>query len=127
MVVPQVTRLRERIRLGVSWDGGWEVMAPLPAARIGDRSLQLRVLGERMEAGRYVVTLQGRARRTYGLRVRGPATVAAIRVEPNETVMPALQLGERDGAGWQALQVTMPATGADDDDYVTLRLVISID
>lgn len=122
-VVPQVTRMRERVRLGISWQGGWEVVAPLPAARIGDRSQQLRVLGERMEGEGYALTLQGRARQAYQLRVRGPSAVTAVRVEPVEVVMPALQLGERDAAGWQPLRITMPATGGDDDDYVTIRLV----
>ncbi len=124
MVVPQTTRMRERVRMGINWTGGWESVALEPAARIGDRSTALRVLSERMIDGRFVVTLQGRARHSYLLRLRGPSTISAVTVEPSEVVMPGLQLGDRDPAGWQVLRLTMPATGSDSDEYVTLRLVM---
>jgi hypothetical protein len=124
MVVPQTTRMRERVRMGINWTGGWESVALEPAARIGDRSTALRVLSERMSDGRFVVTLQGRARHSYLLRLRGPAAISAVTVEPSEVVMPGLQLGDRDPAGWQVLRLTMPATGGDSDEYVTLRLVM---
>ncbi len=124
VVHTSTARLRERLRLGTSWEGGIEVDLATERPRIGDRSRAPRIVSERHVNGRHVVTLQGRARATAQLRVRGAAPVTAITVEPATTVMPPLELATADPSGWQRLTVTMPATGADADGYVTVTLII---
>jgi glycogen debranching enzyme len=126
VVVTSRARLRERLRLGVSWTGGWEVATDEPPPRIGDRSRALRVVSERLVNGRYVIEVEGRARTNYQLRLRGSQAPVAVTIEPVSAVMPPLELAPsgRDG-GWHVLSFTMPANGADDDGYVGVRFVIS--
>ena len=126
VVVSSAARLRERLRMGVSWNGGWEVATVSESPRIGDRSHALRVVSERMDGQHYRVTLQGRAAATYTVRVRGPGTapVATVTIEPAMAAMHPLEAGPVDAKGWTPLRVTMPAQGADDDGYVTVTLVM---
>lgn len=125
-VVASTARLRERLRMGVSWSNGWEVTTSLPAPRLGERSQALRIVSERLANGKYRVTVEGRAMMTYVLFVRGPGehAVRSIDVEPTEAVMPTLQAGSINNAGWTPIQVTMPRQGADADGYVRLTLVM---
>ncbi len=116
-------RLRERIRHGVSWKGGYEVATEDSAAQIGDRSLALRVLSERLTRDGYVVTLQGRAGRSYPLKVRGAAASATPTFEAEGTRVPA-RLEQEDDSGWRSLVATFPPDGADADGYTTLTLRI---
>ncbi|MGQ0647280.1 MAG: amylo-alpha-1,6-glucosidase [Gemmatimonadaceae bacterium] len=126
VVVSSTARLGERLRLGATWTGGWEVATSEPGPRIGDRSSALRVVRERMDGDRYRVTLQGRAAQTYVVRLRGPtpASVRTITIEPSSAAMAPLQIGARDDADWTPLRVTMPGHGADEDGYVTITLVL---
>jgi glycogen debranching enzyme len=125
VVAASTARLRERLRMGVSWTGGWEVATPEAAPRIGERSSALRVVSERMDGSRYRVTLQGRAGMRYALRVRGPepgvARVSAMEPGPAATVA---HDPEVDAAGWTTVRLAMPAQGADDDGFVTVSLVM---
>ena len=125
VVVRSSARMRERLRLGVSWTGGWESWVPPVAPRVGDRSQALRVVSERVAEGAYRLTIQGRASTTYQLRVRGPGerAIRTISVEPSVAVMPALDAGELIN-GWTPVQLRLPAQGADADGYVTLTLVM---
>jgi hypothetical protein len=82
--------------LSVAYTGGWSIIPPAMPARIGRRSEAPRVLSERIGAdGRYVVSLEGIAGRTYTFRVRTPD-------------------GER------AVDVTFPAAGANADGYTVV-------
>ena len=125
VVVASTARLRERLRMGVSWSGGWELAPPPASLRIGDRSTALRVVSERMDGGRYRVTLQGRAGMTYALRVRGPgASVKVTAIEAGPAALLPSESPEVDAAGWTTLRFALPAAGADDDGYVTVSLLM---
>jgi hypothetical protein len=122
VVALSTAKLRERLRLGVSWTGGWEVATDEPAPRIGDRSSAMRVVKERMRDGHYEVTLQGRAGTTHVLRVRGPTdSLAVTRVDPALTPAPTTAPAV---GGWIPLRFTLPTQGADDDGYVTITVVM---
>ncbi|MBK8250369.1 MAG: hypothetical protein IPK85_23680 [Gemmatimonadetes bacterium] len=124
VVQASTARLRERLRLGTSWEGGIEVATATEAPRIGARSRALRIISERLVGGRHVITVQGRAREGYQLRLRGTAPIERVTVEPSTASVGPLALAQPDSLGWQTLQVTFPAEGADDDGYVTVTLVI---
>jgi glycogen debranching enzyme len=119
-------RLRERVRLVVTWSGGWEVHAPQAAPRIGDRSAALRVLSERMHGGKYVVQLEGRAGATYSLGIRGPAASRmSVTVLPVTASIPPLAPGGLDVHGFAPLGITFPTADANGDGYVSLTLVFA--
>ena len=119
-------RLRERVRLFVTWRGGWEVQAPQAAPRIGDRSAALRVLSERMNGAQYVVQLEGRAGATYAIGIRGPAaTRMSVTVLPVTANVPPLAPGSVDDHGFAPLGVTFPTADANGDGYVSLTLVFA--
>jgi hypothetical protein len=118
--------LRERVRLIVTWKDGWEVRLPRQAPKIGDRSTALRLLSERLDQGRYVVRLQGRAATAYEIAVRGPAVAPmSVTVEPSTAVIPPLEPHPPDARGFAPLRVTFPATNADDDGYTELQLIFA--
>jgi hypothetical protein len=121
-----VLQVQEREKATVEWGGGWEALAPRSSPTIGDRSAALRITSERMEGGRYHLTVQGRAGQTYSVRVRGPegGADAPVQVLPAGAGVPRLQPSAPDSLGWRALRVAFPTTGADDDGYVTLTLVM---
>lgn len=110
----------------IQWTGGWEVLPSRVAPRVGSRSEALRVVSERLVGGKYHVTLQGLARTRYAVGVRSPNGNAptTVTVLPSEVVMPPLELSRPGPGGWATLAVTFPATGADNDGYVTLTLVM---
>jgi glycogen debranching enzyme len=108
--------------------GGWSVIPPRTAPRIGDRSSALRIVSERLTSnGAFAVTLEGRAGATYDLFVRGPfgSSPPAITVTPPEVVMPALRLGAPDARGWSRLRLSFPTQGGDDDGYVAVTLQVA--
>jgi hypothetical protein len=113
-------------RITLNWTGGWEVVPPTHRPLVGDRSRALRVLSERMIDGKYVVLLQGRALASYTLRVRAPAELTGIVVEPSTAVMAPLRLTRPDESGWSDLRLSMPNGEADADGFVTIRLVMQI-
>lgn len=119
-------RLRERLRLFVTWSGGWEVRATQAAPRIGDRSTALRVVSERMEGSKYVLHIEGRAGGTYSIGVRGPAaTLMSVTVLPVTAAMPPLEPSAPDARGFAPLGLTFPTADADADGYVPLTLVFT--
>ena len=100
--------LRDTLRLEVAFRGGWQTIPPRQAPRIGDRSVALRVLSEREDSGRYVLSLEGQAGRSYTLRVRGPARFS---------VADAAAAAAVDAAGYRAVTVSFPADGANSDGF----------
>ncbi len=126
-IVPHVSgKLRERVRLLVTWKGGWELRPPVATVRIGDRSTALRVISERYERGRYVVQLEGRAGASYELGVRGPAaTRMSVDILPSTATMPPLVPHPPDARGFANLGITFPTGDANADGYVPLTLVFA--
>ena len=118
VVVTTSGRLRERLRLGVSWQGGWDVSPPTRAPRIGERSQAIRVVSERMEGDRYVVRLEGLAGTVYTLRVRGPDGDVAVRASPGV----AEGTAAAGVGGWRNVTVAFPREGGNDDGFVALSL-----
>ena len=91
--------LRDSLVLDVPYRGGWSIVPPPNAARIGDRSKAARVLSERLVNGTYSASLEGRAGRSYRFRV-----------------------GQ--GSVWRDTLVTFPAAGANADDFTTTTLTL---
>jgi hypothetical protein len=90
--------LRDTLTLTVAYSGGWSIVPPRSEIAIGDRSSALRVVSERIVAGRYTATLEGRAGRAYRVRI-----------------------GE--GRVWRDTTVTFPSGAANADDF-TITTVI---
>ncbi len=85
--------------LTVSYTGGWSLVPPVMPATIGQRSSAPRVLSERLGAdGRYVVSLEGIAGRSYPFRLRTPGGVNRL-----ETI-------------------SFPSTGANADGYTAVTV-----
>lgn len=118
--------VRENAERRISWSGGWEARPPKDAAVIGERSHALRITSERVESGRYQVTVQGLAGKRYELAVRGPQGFSGeVLVRGGEgTAASRLRASAPDVWGWHNLQLTFPGDGADDDGYVELALVM---
>ena len=92
--------LRDTLTLSVPFSGGWQVIPPRASPAIGDRSMAMRVLSERLVDGRYHALLEGRAGEQYRLRI-----------------------GE--GTRWRDTTVSFPQSGANADGYTTTMLVLS--
>jgi aldose 1-epimerase len=84
--------LRDTLTLDVPYRGGWSIAPPESRPAIGDRSAAPRIVGERLVAGAYTVTFEGRAGRTERFRLR-------------------------QGDRWRDVDVAFPATGANSDGY----------
>jgi glycogen debranching enzyme len=97
--------LGARLVLEVPYAGGWAVSVPSARPAIGDRSSALRVLSERIADGRYVVTMEGLAGRTYRVRLHAPSSEAGRGGVASLT---------GDGAV-REVDVTFPAAGAGAD------------
>jgi glycogen debranching enzyme len=119
-------KLRERLRLVVSWKNGWETRMPQMPARIGDRSKALRMVSERMENGRYTIRLQGRSGMTYTLGVRAPgASLPSLSVLPAVTDAAAFDVRGADDKGFARVHVTIPDAQVDADGYAEVTLVFT--
>ena len=117
--------VRDRARATVRWTGGWEAAVPPAQPRIGDRSASLRLTSERIVAGRYQLALEGRAGQTYEIRLRPPdGAQPSPQVLPTGAVSGPLHLSAPGEGGWRTLRLTMPTTGAGDDRFVALTLVM---
>ena len=80
---------------------GWSVITPRAQVAIGDRSSAVRVLSERVVDGQYRATLEGRAGRSYRVRlVQGSAASDTL--------------------------VTFPTSGANADEYSMTTLSIAL-
>lgn len=118
--------LGDAVQLAVRWEGGWEVTPPRQAPRIGDRSAALRIVRERVQGGRYVVRVEGRAGQVYTLRLRAPrGAPSAVTVLPAQQAMMPLRMSDPDHAGWVNLTVEFPSQGGDADGFVSLDLVFA--
>ena len=65
-------RVMDKTELSVSYAGGWAIVSPSIAPRIGQRSEALRVIGERIGDGTYSVWLEGLAGREYAFTLKTP-------------------------------------------------------
>jgi glycogen debranching enzyme len=65
---------REPETVELRYRGGIDVVPVHEPLRLGERSSRLRILDERLEAGDYVVRIEGRRGRSYRLRVEGDAS-----------------------------------------------------
>ena len=92
--------LRDSLTLTVHHVGGRSITTPRAAVAIGDRSSAVRVVSERLVNGQYRATLEGRAGRSYRLRVA-------------------------DGRALRDTDVTFPASGANADDYTVTTLLMT--
>ncbi|HEX2778966.1 MAG TPA: GH116 family glycosyl hydrolase [Gemmatimonadaceae bacterium] len=111
--------LASSLTLTVPYSGGWSVEPPAMRPAIGDRSTAPRVLSERMDGGRYVLSLEGLAGRSYRFRVRAPVaeSSATAGAGGSATLGPAAGAGE-----WRPLTVTFPRAGANADGYTALTI-----
>jgi len=92
------TTVTTTAELSVSYSGGWSIVPPSMPPKIGQRSQAPRVISERLGAdGRYVVSLEGIAGRSYVFRLKTPT-------------------GERTET------VTFPATSLNADGYTAVTL-----
>ncbi len=96
--------VREAITMRVPYAGGWNIEAPVTAPSVGARSTSARVVSERLEGSRYVVSMEGLAGRTYSFRLHEPT-----RVEPRQIL------------------VTFPASGANADGYSVTSMTFTPD
>ena len=102
----------------VTYTGGWSIIPPVMPAMIGRRSEAPRVLAERLdEKGRYTVSLEGLAGRTYSFRVRVPDAATGRSLAAETTPGSAAVIVEARGADERGVTVTFPATGANADGY----------
>ena len=92
--------LRDSLTLEVPYRGGWSIAPPPSRPAIGDRSVAPRVLSERIVAGAYTVTLEGRAGRSERFRVR-------------------------EADRWREVEVSFPTGGANADGYTSTILSLS--
>jgi hypothetical protein len=99
-------------RYRIAARGGWSVIPPEAAPRIGDRSRALRVLGERLNGDTYEVTVEGLVGAEYRLFVAGPGEWTSADAQKRGRAL----AGPRD---YHIVMVTMPAAGANADGYVT--------
>jgi len=65
-------------RMVLAYDEGTEVVAPVVDPRLGDRSEGVRVLRARPDGSKLLLLLEGRAGRSYTLRVRSPRRPGSV-------------------------------------------------
>jgi glycogen debranching enzyme len=113
--------------LSVSYTGGWNIIPPDMPAIIGQRSAAPRVLSERLDQdGRYVVSLEGIAGRSYRFRLRGPGSdLSGGLVQGVEGGR--VEMGP--GGTGRVVTITFPAGEANADGYsvVTVRFRVGSD
>ena len=97
------TSLVTTAQLAVSFTGGWSIVPPPQRPAIGARSAAPRVVSERLNGARYVVTLEGLAGSTHTFRLHGARADGA----PRDVV------------------VTFPAIGANADGFTTTTMTFT--
>jgi len=113
------------LRVGVS--GGWGIAPPELPAVIGARSEAPRIISEQLDAnGRYVVTLEGIAGRTYTFRVRAPERSRALTVAVAEPAITRVMPGPSPTRD-RNVAVTFPSSSPDADGYTSVTLTLSMD
>ena len=113
-----------RAELTVSYAGGWSVLPPSMPAVIGHRSEAPRVLSERLGGdGRYAVSLEGIAGRTYSFRVRAPdiGTSRALTTDVTAGGAAALSAVLPDSSE-RVVTITFPTSGANADGYTAITV-----
>jgi hypothetical protein len=105
--------VNKNAELSVSYTGGWSIVPPAMPAKIGNRSEAPRVLSERLTAdGRYAVSLEGLAGRSYTFGVKAPdAGSPVVQVSAGGVAAVSGRPGERQ------VKITFPSTGANADGY----------
>jgi hypothetical protein len=93
------------VTVGIRYSGGWSITPPSPRPRIGARSSAPRVVSERLDGPRYVVTFEGLAGTTQTFRLRGSRADGTTR----------------------DVAVTFPATGANADGFTVTTLTFTAD
>ncbi len=119
------------LRLSLANGRRWEVMlADDPSAVIGARSGHPRIVAARVEEGVYHVTLEALAGSTVSLWVQPPSGTTFVADGPGIQVqtIPADFVSrdsalKRFAAHAARAEVTMPASGADEDGYVRKEIV----
>lgn len=107
------------LALGIDYSGGWSIEPPAMRPAIGDRSQAPRILSERMTGGRYVVSLEGLAGRSYRFRLRAPAVAVSATAAATGTAT----LGAARGPGEPIeVDITFPRAGANGDGYTALTV-----
>ena len=90
--------------LRVAYAGGWSLVPPVMPAVIGRRSEAPRLLSERLGAdGRYIVSLEGIAGRTYSFVLRAPDVSIARAVSASVTAGTARLTDAPAGYNWFVL------------------------
>jgi len=104
------------LTLGIAFAGGWTIAPPLMRPAIGDRSKAPRIISERLAGGRYVVSLEGLAGRTYRFRVAGPAAgfTASAGAGGSIAIRAASPGAPRE------VDITFPRSAANSDGYTAL-------
>jgi len=102
----------------VKYREGWTAIPPAARPAIGDRSSALRVISERLDGQTYVLTLEGRAGRSYAFPLRAPSGGMPV-IETREG-RAALDPWPTPAA-FACSRLTFPA-GGDADGYLPLTL-----
>jgi hypothetical protein len=111
--------LDSTLALGIDYSGGWSIEPPAMRPAIGDRSQAPRILSERMTGGRYVVSLEGLAGRSYRFRLRAPAAAVIVTAAATGT---ATLGAARDPGEPREVDITFPRAGANGDGYTALTV-----
>jgi hypothetical protein len=111
--------------LGVAYTGGWSIEPPAMPTIIGRRSEAPRVLSERLgNDGRYVVSLEGMAGRSYQFRVRTPDAAAARGLVADVTSGAKAVVSETNAG--RIVTIVFPSAGANSDGYTAATVSFSI-
>jgi hypothetical protein len=112
----------------VRYTGGWSIEPPKMPAAIGRRSEAPRVLSERLGAdGRFVVSLEGIAGRSYPFRVRTPDAATAVALAAVVSNGGRVELSHAPSAGASADRVAtiaFPSQGANGDGYTAVTVTL---
>jgi hypothetical protein len=111
--------------LRVAYTGGWWIAPPAAQVAIGARSTAPRVISERHGAdARYVVQLEGIARRAYEFRVGMPSPTSTLRVETSAGASATVERTSSIGSV-RHVTIIFPDSGANADGYSTATVTFS--
>ena len=114
-------KVMDKAELIVSYSGGWAIVPPSMPPRIGQRSEAPRVISERLDAGNYVVSLEGIAGRSYVFRMRTPDVSAARALTAGVTSGGRVEMSAATaGSVERVVTITFPVAGANADGYTTV-------
>ena len=103
--------------LRVTFSGGWGIVPPVMPAVIGHRSEAPRVVKERLgQDGRYLLSLEGIAGRSYDFRVLAPDAASAQALSVEISAGGSVEIGRVKGSE-RIVAITFPGGGANADGY----------